>query len=140
MAVRLSAGSSRRPAFFVSLFVPRHSLISEITKAPRVNRQIRFSPLRVIGADGSQLGIMDVDSALSQAQEQGLDLVEVAPLARPPVVRIMDFGKYKFEQAKMARSGEEEAACDRAQGGEVSPRDRRSRLPDQDPACARVPG
>ncbi len=46
---------------------------------------------------------MDVETALSQAQEQGLDLVEVAPLARPPVVRIMDFGKYKFEQAKMAR-------------------------------------
>jgi len=46
---------------------------------------------------------MDVDTALSRAVELGLDLVEVAPLARPPVVRIMDFGKYKFEQAKMAR-------------------------------------
>ena len=46
---------------------------------------------------------MDVESALSRAQEQGYDLVEVAPLARPPVVRIMDYGKYKFEQAKMAR-------------------------------------
>lgn len=46
---------------------------------------------------------MDVDTAMSRAQELGLDLVEVAPLARPPVVRIMDFGKYKFEQAKMAR-------------------------------------
>ena len=57
----------------------------------------------MIGADGSQLGIMDVDTALNTAQEQGLDLVEVAPLARPPVVRIMDYGKYKFEQAKMAR-------------------------------------
>jgi translation initiation factor IF-3 len=68
-----------------------------------VNRQIRISPLRVIGADGSQLGIMDVETALNTAQEQGLDLVEVAPLARPPVVRIMDYGKYKFEQAKMAR-------------------------------------
>jgi len=57
----------------------------------------------VIGPDGTQLGIMDVDTALSQAQEQGLDLVEVAPLARPPVVRIMDYGKYKFEMAKQAR-------------------------------------
>jgi translation initiation factor IF-3 len=46
---------------------------------------------------------MDVESAMSRAQELGLDLVEVAPLARPPVVRIMDYGKYKFEQAKMAR-------------------------------------
>jgi translation initiation factor IF-3 len=46
---------------------------------------------------------MEVDQALSTAQEQGLDLVEVAPMARPPVVRIMDYGKFKFEQAKQAR-------------------------------------
>jgi len=57
----------------------------------------------VIGADGSQLGILEVDRALAIAQEAGLDLVEVAPMARPPVARIMDYGKYKFEQAKMAR-------------------------------------
>ena len=69
----------------------------------RVNRQIRISPVRVIGADGSQLGIMDVDTALRMADEAGLDLVEVAPTARPPVVRIMDYGKYKFEMAKQAR-------------------------------------
>lgn len=69
----------------------------------RVNRQIRISPVRVIGADGSQLGILDVDVALRMADEQGLDLVEVAPTARPPVVRIMDYGKYKFEMAKQAR-------------------------------------
>lgn len=68
-----------------------------------MNRQIRISPVRVIGADGSQLGIMEVDAALSAAVEQGFDLVEVAPLARPPVVRIMDYGKYKFEMAKQAR-------------------------------------
>jgi translation initiation factor IF-3 len=68
-----------------------------------VNRQIRISPLRVIGADGTQLGILDVETALARAQEQGLDLVEVAPMARPPVVRIMDYGKFKFEQAKQAR-------------------------------------
>jgi len=57
----------------------------------------------VIGADGSQLGILEVDAALSMAQELGLDLVEVAAAARPPVVRIMDYGKFKFEQAKQAR-------------------------------------
>jgi len=57
----------------------------------------------VIGADGSQLGIMEVDAALASAVELGLDLVEVAPTARPPVVRIMDFGKFKFETAKQAR-------------------------------------
>jgi translation initiation factor IF-3 len=57
----------------------------------------------VIAPDGSQLGILEVDVALARAQEEGLDLVEVAPTARPPVVRIMDYGKFKFEQAKQAR-------------------------------------
>ncbi len=77
--------------------------IQDTTKRVRVNRQIRISPVRVIGADSSQLGIMDVDTALRMADEAGLDLVEVAPTARPPVVRIMDYGKYKFEMAKQAR-------------------------------------
>lgn len=57
----------------------------------------------MIAADGSQLGILEVDTALRIAEEQSLDLVEVAPLARPPVARIMDYGKFKFEQAKQAR-------------------------------------
>jgi translation initiation factor IF-3 len=89
-------------AFFFSFFI-RGLHIQDTTKRVRVNRQIRISPVRVIGADGSQLGIMDVDTALRMADEQGLDLVEVAPTARPPVVRIMDYGKYKFEMAKQAR-------------------------------------
>ena len=70
----------------------------------RVNRMIRISPLRVIAPDGEQLGIMTVDEALAAAEQRGLDLVEVAPLARPPVCRIMDFGKFKFEQAKAERA------------------------------------
>ena len=78
--------------------------IQEPAKRIRVNRQIRISPLRVIAADGAQLGIMELEAALSAADAAGLDLVEVAPLARPPVVRIMDFGKFKFEQAKAARA------------------------------------
>ena len=77
--------------------------IQDSTKRVRVNRQIRISPVRVIAPDGSQLGILEVDVALARAQEEGLDLVEVAPTARPPVVRIMDYGKFKFEQAKQAR-------------------------------------
>lgn len=59
--------------------------------------------MRVIAPDGEQLGILEVDVALARAAEAGLDLVEVAPTARPPVVRIMDYGKFKFEQAKQAR-------------------------------------
>ena len=77
--------------------------IQDSTKRVRINRQIRISPIRVIGADGSQLGILEVDRALAIAEEAGLDLVEVAPMARPPVARIMDYGKFKFEQAKQAR-------------------------------------
>ncbi len=69
-----------------------------------MNRQIRISPVRLIGHDGAQLGIVPVDEALRAATELGLDLVEVAPLARPPVVKIMDHGKYRFEQAKAARA------------------------------------
>lgn len=70
----------------------------------RVNRQIRISPVRVVTAEGEQLGVLPVEEALAAAQERGLDLVEVAPLARPPVVKIMDYGKYKFEEAKAARA------------------------------------
>jgi translation initiation factor IF-3 len=65
-----------------------------------VNDRIRVSPVRLIGSDGEQLGIVPVNEALSRAQDQGLDLVEVSPTARPPVCRIMDFGKYKYELAK----------------------------------------
>ena len=57
----------------------------------------------MIAADGEQLGILEVEQALRIAEEQNLDLVEVAPMARPPVARIMDYGKFKFEQAKQAR-------------------------------------
>ena len=63
-----------------------------------------MSPVRLIAADGEQLGVVPVEEALRAAQERGLDLVEVAPLARPPVVKIMDYGKYRFELAKAARA------------------------------------
>lgn len=59
--------------------------------------------MRVISAEGEQLGIMSVDEALAAAEADGLDLVEVAPTARPPVVRIMDYGKFKYEEARKAR-------------------------------------
>lgn len=69
----------------------------------RVNRQIRISPVRVIDPAGEQVGIIPVEQALAMAEEQGLDLVEVAPLARPPVCRIMDYGKFKYEEQRKAR-------------------------------------
>ena len=58
--------------------------------------------VRVINSDGEQLGVLDTREAIKRAEEQGLDLVEVAPTAKPPVCRIMDFGKYKYEMAKKA--------------------------------------
>jgi translation initiation factor IF-3 len=68
-----------------------------------VNERIRVPQVRVIGDDGSQVGVIPVREALTMAQAKGLDLVEVSPTARPPVCRIMDFGKYKYEQSRKAR-------------------------------------
>lgn len=79
------------------------AITTEREKRVRVNRQIRISPVRVISAEGAQLGIMAVEDALAAAESAELDLVEVAPNARPPVVRIMDYGKYKYEEARKAR-------------------------------------
>src|SRR3954466_11925179 len=101
--MRTADPSGRGSAGFVFLLLREAPPIQDPTKRVRVNRQIRISPLRVIAPDGSQMGIMEVDAALAAAQEQGRDLVEGAPMARPPVVRIMDYGKFKFEQAKQAR-------------------------------------
>jgi len=68
-----------------------------------VNNRIRAPQVRVIDEDGSQIGIMPTRDAVDKAFEKGLDLVEVSPNAKPPVCRILDFGKYKYEQAKKAK-------------------------------------
>lgn len=69
----------------------------------RINEEIRAREIRVVSPEGEQLGIMPVRDALKIAQEKELDLVEVAPTAKPPVCRIMDYGKYKYEQSKRDR-------------------------------------
>ncbi len=69
----------------------------------RVNDQIRISPIRLIGADGEQVGIVALDEARQRAEEAELDLVEVAPEARPPVCKLMDYGKYRYEEQRKAR-------------------------------------
>jgi translation initiation factor IF-3 len=68
-----------------------------------VNRRIRVPEIRVLGADGQQLGILPTAEGLSLAAAAGLDLVEISPQAIPPVCRIMDFGKFKFDESKKAR-------------------------------------
>lgn len=66
----------------------------------RINDQIRVREVRVIDSEGNQRGVMTTPNALELAQEEGADLVEVAPQANPPVCKILDYGKYKFEQEK----------------------------------------
>jgi len=70
----------------------------------RINERIRVPEVRVIGEDGNQIGVMRTDEALRYAQERDLDLVEVAPEARPPVCRILDYSKYKYEQAQKQKA------------------------------------
>lgn len=69
----------------------------------RVNHRIRVPEVRVVSEEGEQLGVMTTDKAIARALEVGLDLVEVSPTARPPVCRIMDYGKFKYEQNKRAK-------------------------------------
>src|SRR5690554_1807831 len=71
-----------------------------ISRESRVNDEIRAREVRVVDADGEQLGIMNIRDALRVAGERQLDLVEVAPIAKPPVCRIMDYGKHRYEQSK----------------------------------------
>jgi len=72
--------------------------ISNVTH--QINEEITDSEIRVIGDDGSQLGIMSAEAALEVAAEAGLDLVKIAPNSVPPVCKVMDYGKYRFEQTK----------------------------------------
>lgn len=74
-----------------------------IPKEARINERIRAREIRVIGAEGQQFGVLSVDQGLKLAREKGLDLVEVAPQATPPVCRIMNYGKFKYDQTKKAR-------------------------------------
>ena len=70
----------------------------------RINERIRVPEVRVIAEDGSQIGVMKTDEALRYAQDRDLDLVEVAAQAKPPVCRVLDYSKYKYEQAQKAKA------------------------------------
>jgi translation initiation factor IF-3 len=74
-----------------------------ISVEPRINDRIRVSEVRLIGAEGEQVGIVSIETALQMAIDADLDLVEVAPESRPPVCKLMDFGKFKYEAAQKAR-------------------------------------
>ena len=76
----------------------------QFSNSPRKNKQIRAREVRVIGADGKQVGILPLQDALDAAQSVGLDLVEISPNAQPPVCKIVDFGKYMYDEGKKSKS------------------------------------
>jgi translation initiation factor IF-3 len=81
---------------------PNHSG-GHISTEPRINDRIRVPEVRLVGPAGEQVGIVRIEDALRLARESELDLVEVAPMARPPVAKLMDYGKFKYENAQKAR-------------------------------------
>lgn len=78
------------------------SLTIALNKSHRLNEEINVPEVRLLGEEGEQLGVVSSRQALYLAEEAGLDLVEIAPLAQPPVCRIMDYGKFKYQEAKKA--------------------------------------
>ena len=88
----------------------------------RVNERIRVSQVRVIGAEGAQLGIMTPMEALRFAREAGLDLVEVAPLTTPPVCRIMDFNKFRYDEERREREAKKKHHVGKLKGVKFKPR------------------
>jgi translation initiation factor IF-3 len=112
-------GTGRRPVSTAGFPCPpslrvggptRRSDATLATDDARINDRIRARQVRLIGADGSQLGVKPLPEALAIAREQGLDLVEVADKADPPVCKIMDFGKYKYEQDQRRKESRKKAS------------------------------
>ncbi len=99
------APTSPGPAFGYPTSTPG----GPITVEPRINDRIRVPEVRLVGPNGEQVGIVTVEKALRLAQDADLDLVEVAPQARPPVCKLMDFGKFKYESALKAREARKKA-------------------------------
>ena len=93
----LSAWVQKRPRFLFAYF---RRCINISSKELAINEAIKFKEVRVITADGSQLGIVSIAKALEAAASADLDLVCISPNAEPPVCKVMDYGKYRFEQAK----------------------------------------
>ena len=92
-----------------------------INKELRVNERIRSRECRLIDDTGAQAGIVDLRDALRMAREKGLDLIEVAPTAQPPVCKIMDYGKYKYEQGKRDREARKKQHVSEVKGIRLKP-------------------
>jgi translation initiation factor IF-3 len=102
------------------LFSPRNS--SPSGPLVRVNGKIRAREVRVIGADGNQLGILTLGDALAQARTHGVDLVEIAPNATPPVCRLVDYGKFRYEQAKREKESRKHQHANKVKEVQLSPK------------------
>ena len=86
-----------------------------------LNEQIRDKEIRLIGDDGEQLGIMSAKDALKMAKEAGLDLVKIAPTAKPPVCKIVDYGKYRYEQARREKEAKKKQKTTEVKEIQLSP-------------------
>ncbi|HAA04410.1 MAG TPA: translation initiation factor IF-3 [Syntrophobacteraceae bacterium] len=93
-----------------------------MAKQENINDKIRAPQVRVIGADGSQLGILPIERALELALEAHSDLVEVAPNADPPVCKIMDYGKYKYQQNKRSQEAKKKASVIQVKEVKIRPK------------------
>jgi translation initiation factor IF-3 len=100
--------------FFSRSFSPGSSFV-------RVNGKIRAREVRVIGTDNQQLGILSLGDALTMARQQGVDLVEIAPNATPPVCRLVDYGKFRYEQAKREKEAKKHQHANRVKEVQLSP-------------------
>jgi translation initiation factor IF-3 len=111
VAVSLREGTAGgRPPPPVRGWDNRRSQGGHISVEPRINERIRVPEVRLVGPAGEQVGIVSINDALRLAQEADLDLVEVAPTARPPVCKLMDYGKFKYESALKARESRKNQA------------------------------
>jgi translation initiation factor IF-3 len=102
-AILLGSGSNAWTHGVTKTAPKEEETIADERDRTRINEMIRLTPVRLVDADGSQVGIVPVEEALALARTRGLDLVEVAPTARPIVCKIMDWGKFRYEQEKKAR-------------------------------------
>ncbi len=105
----------------------------------RINDAIRVARVRLIGEEGQQLGIKQTEEARNYAYGKGLDLVEVAAQADPPVAKVMDYGKYRYELEQKAKAGAQEPDADPRQGDQAQAEDRDTRLRDQEGPCRPLP-
>jgi translation initiation factor IF-3 len=87
----------------------------------KVNGKIRAREVRVIGVDGSQLGVLSLQDALNQARNNGVDLVEIAPTANPPVCRLVDYGKFRYEQSKKDKESKKRQHATKVKEIQLSP-------------------